>query len=139
MKQLKKSSYLMAGLLVVLAVVLYSCGGGGGGYGGGGGGGSVAAPSMLALTSPADKVMNVGTTPTLTWTQSAGATGYRVQVDTTGTFTGVLVINVLEGPTTYSYTVLTTDNLVIGTLYYWRVVAENTYGQSTAGPRTFTP
>jgi hypothetical protein len=83
--------------------------------------------------------MGVGTTPTLTWTASTVATGYRVQVDTTGTFTGAFVINVLEGATTYSYTVLPTDNLVIGTLYYWRVVAENAYGQSIAGPRSFVP
>jgi hypothetical protein len=62
-----------------------------------------------------------------------------VQVDTAGTFTGALVINVSVGATTYSYTVLLTDNLMTGTLYHWRVVAENVYGQAIAGPRSFTP
>jgi hypothetical protein len=144
MKQTMKFRFLMAGVLVVLGVVLYCCGGGGG-YGGGGGGGGTAVPGMFTLTSPADSVISAGTTtPTFIWTPSTNATGYRVQVDTTavdpnGTFTGALVINVPVGATTYSYTVLPTDNLVALTPYHWRVVAENIYGQATAGPRSFTP
>jgi hypothetical protein len=135
MKQTMKFRFLMGGLLVVLGVVLFSCGGGGG-YGGGGG---AVAPAAFTLTSPADNAMTVGTTPMLIWTPSANATDYRVQVDTTGTFAGPFVINVVEGPTTYSYTVLPTDNLVALTVYHWRVIAENVYGQATAGPRSFTP
>jgi hypothetical protein len=75
----------------------------------------------------------------LTWTPSAGAIGYSVQVDTAGTFSGTLVINVVVGAATYSYTVLPADNLTGGTQYHWRVIAENLYGQATAGPRAFTP
>ena len=130
---------LMTGVAVLLAATLYSCGGGGGSLYGGGGGAMAAAPGMFTLTSPADLATGVTTTPTLTWTPSTGATSYRVQVDTTGTFGGTLLINVVVGATTYSYTVLMTDSLVGGTQYHWRVIAANIYGQATAGPRAFTP
>jgi len=136
MKRNMKVRSLMAGIVVILAVALFSCGGGSS-YGGGGGG--YVLPRVFALSSPADNATMVTTTPTLIWTPSKGATDYRVQVDTTGAFTGTLVINVSEGATTYSYTVLPADNLVGGTLYHWRVIAESAYGQAIAGPRTFTP
>jgi hypothetical protein len=61
-----------------------------------------------------------------------------VQVDTTGTFTGTLVINTTVNATTYSYTV-PAATLTLGTVYHWRVIAENIYGQAVAGPRSFTP
>jgi hypothetical protein len=81
----------------------------------------------------------VTTTPTLQWTAEASATGYRVQVDASGAFTaGTLLINALENATTYSYTV-SSGTLTAGVPYRWQVIAENGYGQSTAGPRIFTP
>jgi hypothetical protein len=82
--------------------------------------------------------MGVGATPTFAWTISSGAADYRVEVDTTGTFTGPFVINAMVNGTTYSYTV-PAATLTLGTLYHWRVVAENIYGQAVAGPQTFTP
>lgn len=129
---------LSTGILVILAAFLYSCGGGGSSYGGGGGGGGTAAPGAFSLVNPADGATSVGTIPTLSWTAEASATGYRVQVDTFGTFTGTLIINALENATTYSYTV-SSGTLTTGVQYHWQVIAENAYGQSTAGPRTFTP
>lgn len=118
-------------LLVILAAVLYSCGGGG--YGGGGGGGMMAVtPGAFSLSSPADMAMGVGATPMLMWTASPNATDY------TGTFSGTLAINASVGATTYSY-VVSAGTLTSGTLYHWRVIAENTYGQAIAGPRLFTP
>jgi ABC-type glycerol-3-phosphate transport system substrate-binding protein len=137
MKQTMKIRFLMAGLLVVLAVVLYSCGGGGG-YGGGGGGGGTAVPGMFTLTSPGDLATSATITPTLTWTPATNVTDYRVQVDTTVAF-NALIINKTVNATTYSYTVLPADNLQLGILYHWRVIAENAYGQATAGPFSFTP
>lgn len=128
-----KKIVLIAGMFIVLAAVLYSCGGGG--YGGGGG---TTAPAPFSLTSPADNATGVATTPMLTWTPSAGATGYRVQVDTTGAFAGPLVINITVGATIYSYSVQPSGMLASGTTYYWRVIAENIYGQAVAGPRSFT-
>jgi hypothetical protein len=122
-------------LLVILAAVLYSCGGGG--YGGGGGMMAVA-PGAFSLSSPADMAMGEGATPTLMWTASPNATDYRVQADTTGTFSGILAINASVGATTYSFMV-SSGTLTSGTLYHWRVIAENIYGQAIAGPRSFTP
>jgi hypothetical protein len=138
MNQNRKNIILGMGILVILAAVLYSCGGGGS-YGGGGSGGSMAPPTAFSLVSPADGVMGVGTTPTLTWMPEANATDYRVQVDASGTFTaGSLLINAVENATTYSYAV-PNGLLTIGIPYHWRVIAENIYGQAIAGPRTFTP
>jgi hypothetical protein len=136
MKQNIKNIVLSSGIIVILAAILYSCGGGSS-YGGGGGGGPVA-PGAFSLVSPADGAPTVGTTPTLSWTAEANATGYIVQVDTSGTFTGTLLINQQESATTYSYTV-PSGTLTTGVLYHWQVVATNAYGQSKAGPRTFTP
>jgi mannan endo-1,4-beta-mannosidase len=126
---------LAAGILFTLAAVLYSCGGGG--YGGGSGGNTMA-PGVFSVSSPADGAVGVGATPTLMWTPAVNATNYRVQVDTAGTFAGTLVINVLVGSTTYSYPV-PPSTLSPGTMYFWRVIAENIYGQAVAGPRSFTP
>lgn len=135
MKRNEKNMMLFAGLLVVLSVILYSCGGGSS-YGGGGGG--TAAPGDFSLLVPADNVTGIGTTPILTWTPAANVIDYRVQIDTSGTFTGTLLVNAVENSTTYSYTV-SSGTLTAVMPYHWRVVAENAYGQSIAGPRTFTP
>ncbi len=135
MKKKLTIKLLAAGILFTLAAVLYSCGGGG--YGGGSGGNTMTtAPGMFSLSSPADTAAGVGTTPTLMWTPAVNAADYRVQVDTAGTFAGTLVINVLTGAMT-SYPV-PASMLSPGTKYFWRVIAENIYGQSVAGPFSFT-
>jgi hypothetical protein len=137
MKRIMRYRILTGAMLIVIAMVLNSCGGGG--YGGGGGM-AVSGAGVFSITSPpspADGAMGVGTTPTFAWTPSAGATDYRVQVDTSATF-GTLVINAMVNSTTYSYTV-PASMLTLGTLYHWRIIAENIYGQAVAGPRTFTP
>jgi hypothetical protein len=136
MKQNLTIRTLTAGILLSLAVVLYSCGGGG--LYGGNGAGMTTAPGAFALSSPADGATGTGATPTLTWTPSTSAANYRVQIDTAGTFTGTLVVNVLGGATTYSYMV-SASTLTLGTPYFWRVIAENIYGQAVVGPRSFTP
>ena len=135
MKQNLTIRTLTAGILLSLAVVLYSCGGGGL-YGNNSAG--MAAPGAFALSSPLDGATGTGATPTLTWTPSTNAASYRLQIDTTGTFAGTLVVNVPEGATTYSYMV-SASTLTLGTPYFWRVIAENVYGQAVAGPRSFTP
>lgn len=139
MKHNLKNLLVIAGIFAISTVVFYSCGGGG--YGGGGGGMmSTSPPGAFSLMSPsvADMAMNIGTTPTFAWGVSPNASDYRVQVDTTGTFSGPFVINKTVG-IVYSYTVLASDGLMLGTTYHWRIVAENIYGQAVAGPRTFTP
>ena len=101
---------------------------------------STSPSGAFGLISPSvvDMAMGVGTTPTFAWSVSSNASDYIVQVDTTGTFSGPFVINKTVG-IVYSYTVLVSDGLVLGTTYHWRIVAENIYGQAVAGPRTFTP
>jgi hypothetical protein len=135
MKQNLTIRTLTAGILLSLAVILYSCGGG---YGGNTTYGMTTPPGAFSLSSPANLATSVTATPTLTWTPSTSATDYRVQIDTTGTFTGALVINAVVGATTYSYMV-PASTLTLGTPYFWRVIAENVYGQAFAGPRSFTP
>ena len=129
---------LTTGTLISLALVLYGCGGAGGGLYGNNTVYATTPPGAFLLSSPADGALSTGATPTLTWTPSTSAIGYRVQLDTAGTFTGALVVNALQGATTYSYTV-TSGTVTLGTKYFWRVVAENIYGQAIAGPRSFTP
>jgi hypothetical protein len=135
MRRKAKMLSLNAVLLVILAAVLYSCGGGG--YGGGGGMMAVA-PGAFSLSSSADMAMGVGATPTLMWTASPNTPDYRVQADTTGTFSSTLAINASVGATTYSFMV-SSGMLTSGTLYHWRVIAKYIYGQAIAGPRSFTP
>jgi hypothetical protein len=133
MKQNAKILIVAAGLM---AAVLYSCGGG---YGSSNGYGmAAAAPGMFTLSAPADGAMTTGPTPLLTWAPAPNTSDYRVQIDTAGTFTGTLVVNAVENATTYSYQV-SAATVTVGTLYHWRVIAENVYGQSIAGPRSFTP
>jgi hypothetical protein len=93
---------------------------------------------MFTLSAPADGANPTGTTPLLTWTPASNTSDYRVQIDTAGTFAGALVVNAVENATTYSYQV-SAATVTAGTLYHWRVIAENVYGQSIAGPRSFTP
>jgi len=109
-------------------ILLMSCGGG---YGGGGDGTS--GPGQFMLSTP-DSGTTVGSlTPTLTWTASAGATSYTVQVDQTGNFTGTFDVNVSVG----NVTTYTTTTLTAATTYHWRVIAYNYYGTWIAGPFTF--
>jgi hypothetical protein len=130
----KAVMYLLAATIIII-LILASCGGGG--YGGGGGGGS-AAPGAFSLVSPVDGAQGTGTTPTFSWTASAYTTGYRVQIDATGLFSGPFELNTTVGATTYNYTV-SGMMLSTGVTYYWRVIAENPYGQAITGPRSFTP
>jgi hypothetical protein len=136
MKRDRKIGLLAGGILFFLAVVLYSCGGGGS-YGGGGGMVAVA-PGAFSLSSPPDGAAGVGTTPTLQWMPAAYVADYRVQIDTVGTFSGALVINTTVSAMTHGYPV-PAATLSPGTTYFWRVLAENIYGQAVAGPRSFTP
>jgi hypothetical protein len=110
----------------VASILLVSCGG----YGGGGGG---AAPGTFMLSTPVDTTTVGSLTPTLTWTASAGATSYTVQVDQTGSFTGPFDVNVSVG----TMMIFTTSALTAATTYHWRVIAYNYYGTLIAGPFTF--
>jgi len=89
-------------------------------------------PGVFSLTSPANGATGVAVTPTLTWTASSGAASYDVYYGTTSP--GTLQTNV----TGTSYTV--PEALTISTVYYWKIVAKNAGGETTAtgAPRSFT-
>ncbi|PWB68984.1 hypothetical protein C3F09_10795 [candidate division GN15 bacterium] len=84
-----------------------------------------APPAAPVLVSPAAGSTGVSSSPTLTWTASAGATSYRVQVSADAGFASTLVDT--SGVTT---TTLAIAGLGDGTVYYWRVNASNSGGTS---------
>jgi hypothetical protein len=77
------------------------------------------------LSSPADGATGVSINPTLTWNASSGATTYRAQLSTTADFS-----TLVADRTGLTGTSVTITGLAANTLYYWRVNATNTGGDS---------
>lgn len=91
--------------------------------------------TVPTLVSPADRASNVSRTPTLTWTASAGATTYNVQVSSSSTFT-TLDIN-QKGVSSTSLAITTA--LASRRTLYWRVQAVNgTTTSAWSAARRFT-
>ena len=92
----------------------------------------IAPPTLL---SPASGSMTYPKGDPLTWRRQPGASAYRVQLDTTGTFTeGQLLLSVLT-----SDTFMVPANLKAGMTYHWRVIAGSQAGESpVSAPFTFT-
>ncbi len=86
---------------------------------------TVAAPSQPALLSPVPDASGVPHQPTLSWSASAGAATYHVQVSTQPGFSP-LVVNDSSVITTST----TVGPLAAGTKHYWKVRAKNTAGTS---------
>jgi subtilisin family serine protease len=94
------------------------------------------APLPLAapvLSSPANGSTGISTSPTLNWSASSGATGYRVQVSTSSTFGTLTVPEV-----TTSAITATVSGLAAGTTYFWRVAAVNGTETVWSASRSFT-
>jgi RHS repeat-associated protein len=91
-----------------------------------------ALPGVFELSAPTNGATGVSVTPTLSWTASNGATSYDVYYGTAAP--GTLQDNV----TGTSYTVPAV--LANDTDYYWKVVAKNALGETTAAgaPQSFT-
>ena len=86
------------------------------------------------LNSPAAGATNVVIRPTLQWGAVAGATGYFVQIATSGAFTNIVDSATLTG-TSYTSAVL----LNVGQTYHWRVRSINPCGDSAfSTSRQFT-
>ena len=83
------------------------------------------APAAPVLASPANGATNVAVPAALAWNSSSGATSYTVQVSTSQSF-ATLAYNA-SGITSTS---TTASGLSAATLYYWRVLAANTTGNS---------
>jgi|GEM_PF-4655055 hypothetical protein len=84
---------------------------------------NVPAPSVPALSSPANGFVNVPINTTLAWNAVLGATSYRAQFSNTSTFS-------LVSDTTVFTTSRIASSLVENSLYFWRVNATNSSGSS---------
>ncbi len=83
-----------------------------------------AVPSTPTLVSPADGAMNQDTQPSLNWTGS-DTIEYTVEVATDMAFSNI----VFSGNTTGN-TIAPTTDLDTSTTFYWRVIANNSCGDS---------
>ncbi len=90
-------------------------------------------PSAFSMLSPSNLASNQPVNGTLSWQTSTNATQYDVYLSTTNPPTTVVSSN--QTDTTYNYSGLS-NNIV----YYWKIVAKNTDGNTTASssPRSFT-
>ncbi|MCX6135263.1 MAG: T9SS type A sorting domain-containing protein [Ignavibacteriales bacterium] len=94
----------------------------------------VAAPSAPALSAPADAATGLAVSSTLSWTASAGAATYRLQVSTASSFATTVVDDA-----TLTGTSRVVSGLLNNTTYYWRVSATNAGGTSAySTARSFT-
>lgn len=82
-------------------------------------------PAAPGLISPPDTATNQPTSPTLSWSASAGATGYELQASTDSLF-GTLLLD----DSTLTGTSRVVSGLATSTLHYWRVNARNNAGTS---------
>lgn len=106
---------LAASILIWLSLQIAGCAGGYGNGNGGGGGNAPAAPTGLQATAGNAQV-------SLTWTASAGSTGYYVKRSTTSGSEAQIA--------TASTANFTDTGLTNGTTYYYEVSAYNSYGPS---------
>jgi hypothetical protein len=86
-------------------------------------------PGSPTLVSPSNFSTDVTTNPTMNWNASTGASTYRLQVSTSTSFNPVVFED-----STISVTNKEIDPLIDSTIYYWRVLAKNSNGNSTWSP-----
>ena len=80
-------------------------------------------PTAPILASPANGAINIQINISLVWNASSGAASYRVQLSNTSSFS-------LMSDTTLSTTSRVFSSLTANSLYYWRVYAINSAGNS---------
>jgi hypothetical protein len=85
-----------------------------------------APPPAPTLSSPANNATGVAIAPNLQWNASSGATSYQVQVSTASDF-NTTIFNQSNITTTE---VSVSPALNVNTIYYWRVKAFNSAGNS---------
>lgn len=86
-----------------------------------------AAPPTPALLSPANYGSNVPIPPDLTWSESAGATGYDIQISEASSTYWFESQLVYTGTSAVAFVTAEGADLQTNTNYYWRVRAENDY------------
>ncbi|MBK7091390.1 MAG: discoidin domain-containing protein [bacterium] len=90
-------------------------------------------PAAPSFVSPANGVTNLTQPIALDWSDVAGATRYHVQVDNNSNFSSPAADN---QPTTSTYSA---SSLTVGTVYYWRMRAQNACGWSVwSAARSFS-
>ncbi|OHD81724.1 MAG: hypothetical protein A2355_07455 [Spirochaetes bacterium RIFOXYB1_FULL_32_8] len=94
------------------------------------------APSIPLLLTPATNATDIIRTPVLTWQPSSDPENETVTYDIyLGTESANLPKIVSDTATT---TTTITNELVLNTLYYWRVTAKDTFGNTTSSAGSFT-
>lgn len=89
----------------------------------------VGAPGSFLLSAPAISSTQQTITPTLSWTGATQATSYRVEI----------ALNTVYTPTVLNYSGITDTSFTVpggvlqnGYTYYWRAIAVNVVGETTA-------
>ncbi|TWT41125.1 M-protease precursor [Phycisphaerae bacterium RAS1] len=89
-------------------------------------------PAPFSLDSPYDGESDAPQKPMLIWQASGGAQSYFVELDDDAAFRNPEISAVVNSPWLTLSAPLEQDRA-----YYWRVVAENCAGQTSAGPAAF--
>jgi hypothetical protein len=84
-------------------------------------------PDTIVLSAPANGAVNVPVSATLSWTASAQATSYVVEVASDAAFATLVFTGTVNNGTS----VAVTPALQTNTTYYWRVRGSNICGTST--------
>ncbi len=92
-------------------------------------------PGPFNLTSPADGAANVSLTPTLTWSDAAGAATYTVNLSLNPSLSPAVFSQPGLVGTTFTVPPSTLNE---GTTYYWGVTAVNTNGSTGSTPAAFS-
>jgi len=82
-------------------------------------------PAAPTLSSPASGTSVAGTAVTLQWNATAGATQYRLEVNSNSSFSGTQVYSAVVSGTSQSVTLFSGS----GNTFYWRVYAGNAAGR----------
>jgi hypothetical protein len=86
-------------------------------------------PESLTLISPLNRSTDVKINPTMSWNTSTGATSYHLQVSGNTSFNLIVFED-----STISATNMEIGPLINNTVYYWRVLAKNSNGNSMWSP-----
>lgn len=91
------------------------------------------APTNVTLLTPANASSGTNRTPTLDWSDAtdpeADTITYKLEVDDSSTF------DAPEANVTTTTSTYTTNQLDVDTVYYWRVIANDSYGDSPVSDR----
>jgi subtilisin family serine protease len=88
-------------------------------------------PTAPTLSAPANLAINVSTSPSFSWSAVSNASSYRLEWSTSSNFSTISN----QSTTGTSVSVV---GLAQATVYYWRVAAINSFGETVSLIRSFT-